>query len=389
VDTTEAAAPESSLPVRASFRRGPREFDAGEIALDALVGLPVPRPRRPAKNTGTKLPSRFMLEVNPSEVRVLDERGEAELETWPRGAVDARIQLLDERELRLELRWRDSLRGGLIVAEKSPEARQVANLLVEDTRVRRGAPADAAAALRRLVAEALPERIQTSLHQACSAIAMLMRDGEEPLLVASAMHGWSNGIAVLTDQALLWWAGGRKDPVVLPRDQVRSAAATEHHRGEVELNVQPRTGKDLVLHLIEPPDRGAELALALNPRADALDDFLAQERDGSVFLSLRDRLEPVRPLLADGERIVTYAGAMRNTTTGALLVTDRRLLWVAGKGSPFEIDRAEIDGAEATRGLIFTRVDLELRGGRRERFEAIDPRDRADDIVAALGFAPP
>src|SRR5918992_3720461 len=56
-------------------------------------------------------------------------------------------------------------------------------------------------------------------------------------------------------------------------------------------------------------------------------------------------------------------------------------------GSP-EIDRAEIDGAEATRGLILTRIDVDLRDGRHERFDAIEPRDRAEAAVAALGFAP-
>jgi hypothetical protein len=52
-----------------------------------------------------------------------------------------------------------------------------------------------------------------------------------------------------------------------------------------------------------------------------------------------------------------------------------------------EIDRAEIDGAEATRGLTLARIDVDLRDGRRERFDAIEPRDRAEAAVAALGFA--
>jgi hypothetical protein len=57
-------------------------------------------------------------------------------------------------------------------------------------------------------------------------------------------------------------------------------------------------------------------------------------------------------------------------------------------GSP-EIDRAEIDGAEAKRGLILTRIDVPFRDGRHERFDAIEPRDRAKAAGAALGFAPP
>jgi hypothetical protein len=52
-----------------------------------------------------------------------------------------------------------------------------------------------------------------------------------------------------------------------------------------------------------------------------------------------------------------------------------------------EIDHAEIDRAEARRGLILARIDVDLRG-RRERFDAIEPRDRAEAAVAALGFAP-
>ena len=57
-------------------------------------------------------------------------------------------------------------------------------------------------------------------------------------------------------------------------------------------------------------------------------------------------------------------------------------------GEP-EIDRAEIDGAEATRGLILTRIDVDLRDGRHERFDAIEPRDRAEAAVAALGIGAP
>jgi hypothetical protein len=54
-----------------------------------------------------------------------------------------------------------------------------------------------------------------------------------------------------------------------------------------------------------------------------------------------------------------------------------------------EIDRAEIDRAEARRGLILTRIDVDLRHSCHERFDAIEPRDRAEAAVAALGLAPP
>lgn len=393
MDSTEPAPSDSSLPLRAAFRRGPRRFDIGEFAvdvvLDSTVGFPLPRPKRSDEDVATELPPRFVLEVDASEVRILDDRGEAVLDSWPRGSVDARIDLLDGEELWLELQWPRSMRGGRIVAETSPEVRELADLLLEDTRVRRGAPREPGAALRRLVAETLPERLQMDLHRAISGVAMMLRDGEQPLLVAGAMRGLSEGIVVVTDRALLWWAGGRKEPLVLPRDQIRSAAASPPLAGSVDLTVQPREGKDVVLALIEPPDRGADLASALNPRADALDELIAQERDGSAFLRLRDRLESARPLIADGERPTAYAGAMLNTTSGVLVVTDRRLLWVPRKGAAIEIDRAEIKRAEATRGRILTRISLDLSDGRQQRFDAIEPRDRAAMVVAALGFAPP
>lgn len=393
MDSPEPAAPDSSLPLRAAFRRGPRRFDIGEFAadvvLDSTVGFPLPRRKRSDEDVGTELPPRFVLEVDAKEVRVLDDRAEVVLDSWPRGCVDARIDLLDGQELWLELQWPCSMRGGRIIAETSPETRELADLLLEDTRVRRGAAREPGTALRCLVAETLPERLQMELHRAISGVAMMLRDGEQPLLVAGAMRGWSEGIVVVTDRALLWWAGGRKEPLVLPRDQIRSAAASPPFAGSVDLTVQPREGKDIVLALIQPTDRGADLASALNPRADALDELIAQERDGSAFLRLRDRLESVRPMIADGERPTAYAGAMLNTTSGVLVVTDRRLLWVPRKGGPIEIDRAEIKGAEVTRGRILTRISLDLSDGRQQRFDAIEPRDRAATLVAALGYAPP
>jgi hypothetical protein len=41
-----------------------------------------------------------------------------------------------------------------------------------------------------------------------------------------------------------------------------------------------------------------------------------------------------------------------------------------------KVDRAEIDGAEAARGLTLARIDVDLHDRRRERFDAIEPRDR-------------
>jgi hypothetical protein len=376
--------------LRAPFRRGPRRFDAGELALDLIlnstVGFPVPGRKRSEEDLGTELPPRFVLEVDAAEVRVLNDSGEAVLESWPRGAVEARIDLLDGKQLWLELLWPRSTRGGRVIADTSPEARELADVLVDDTNARHGAAREPGAVLRRLVAETLPDQLRMERHQAISGVARMLREAEQALLVAGAARGLSEGIVVLTDRALLWWAGGRKEPLVLPRDRIRSAAS-EPVAGMVELIVQPREGKDIRLASIEPPDRGADLVTALNPRADALDTLLAQERDSSAFLLLRDRLDQVRPLLADGERAMTYAGATRGISNGVLVVTDRRLLWVPKKGSPIEIPRGEIDRAEATQKRILTRIDVDLGDGRRECFDGIQPRDRAADVVAALGFA--
>jgi hypothetical protein len=387
VDRTGAASP----PIRAPFRRGPRPFDAGELAidvvLDSTVGFPLPRPKRPDEDLGAELPPRFVLEVGAEEVFVLDDGGEAVVERWPRGSVDARIDLLDDKELWLELQWPRSMRSGRIVADTSRAVLDLAGLLIEDTLVQRGAPREPGAALRRLAAETLPEETQLERHKAISGVATMLRAEERPLLVAAAARGWSDGIVVLTDRALHWWAGGRKDPLVLPRDRVRSAGS-QPVAGSVELTVQPREGKDILLSSIEPQERSAELASALNPRADALDELLAGEGDGTAFLLLRDRLDLVRPLLDDGERAVAYAGAMRNVTSGALVVTDRRIVWAAKKGAPVEIDRAEIGDARIRRGLVVTDIRLDLDDGREEHFHAIEPRDRAAAIAGALGFAP-
>lgn len=129
-----------------------------------------------------------------------------------------------------------------------------------------------------------------------------------------------DGIVLVTDRGLRWCSGRRKGPLAFPRDAIRGAAR-EVVSGIVELTVLTRTEKDVRLSCIEPRERGAELASALNPRADALDALLAEEEDGSVRLQVSDELDLARGLLKDGERPTAYAGALRGVRGGALVVT--------------------------------------------------------------------
>jgi len=194
-----------------------------------------------------------------------------------------------------------------------------------------------------------------------------------------------DGIVLVTDRGLRWCSGRRKGPLAFPRDAIRGAAR-EVVSGIVELTVLTRTEKDVRLSCIEPRERGAELASALNPRADALDALLAEEEDGSVRLQVSDELDLARGLLKDGERPTAYAGALRGVRGGALVVTEQRLLWVAKKGEPVVIEREDIEAARVRRRLISTGLELRRTDGRDEPFEGIMPRDRAASILAALGF---
>lgn len=289
----------------------------------------------------------------------------------------------------LELRWPGSTRGGRVAAESSAEARQVAELLARDTRVRRGVDAEADAAFSELVTATLPDPIRVERHRAVAGLAQLLERGERPLIVAGALRGFSGGVILLTDRAVRWWSGGRRSPVVLPREEIRTGR-TEIVAGAPELVLEPYLGRAVRLHTVEPPDRAAAIATTLgqDPRAKALDALLEREPNDAVSHTVRRQLARARKLIREGERPMAFAVAIRGATRGALLATDQRLLWVAAKGEPISIDRELIEAAQPVRRLPVTRLDVSLAGGESERFDAIEPRDRAALIAGALASAP-
>jgi hypothetical protein len=395
VDTASAAPDRSPLPVRARFARGPRPFDAEEFLVDAVlhttVPVPVPRRRRPDEDMGTELPPSFFLEVDHDEVRVIEDGGGAVVESWGRGAVHAVVHRNDEDELVLELRWPGSTRGGRVTAESGAEAREVAELLARDTRARRGVDAEADAAFGELVTATLPDPLRLERHRAVAGLAHLLERGERPMIVAGAARGLSDGIVLLTDRAVRWWSGGRRSPVVLPRGEIRTGR-TETVAGYMDLVLEPYLGRAVRLQTVDPADRAKAIAMALRrgpeDPADRLDALLAREPNDAVAHTIRKQLARARKLIRDGERPTAFAAALRGAKRGALLVTDQRVLWVAAKGEPISIDRDLIEAVEPVRKLIVTRLDLRLAGGESERFDAIEPRDRAALIVGALASAP-
>jgi hypothetical protein len=381
--------------VRARFARGPRPFEPEEALVDVglrtTVGVPLPRPRRPDDDTGTELPPRFFLEVDDDEVRVIEDGGAAIVESWARGAVNAVIHRIDEDELVLTLRWPGSTRGGRVVAESSAEAREVAELLARDTRARRGVDAEADAALSELVSATLPDSLRLERRRAVAGVAHLLEPGERPLTVAGAARGFSDGIVLLTDRAVRWWSGGRRSPVVLPREEIRTGS-TDTVAGDMDLVLEPYSGRAVRVQAVEPPDRAEAIATALRSdperSAEPLDALLAKEPNDALAHTIRGQLARARKLIREGEHPMAFAVALRGTTRGALLVTDQRLFWVAAKGEPISMDRALIEAVEPVRKLIVTRLDVSLTDGESERFDAIEPRDRATLIAGALASAP-
>jgi hypothetical protein len=395
VDTASAARGRSSLPVRAPFARGPRPFEPEEFLVDAVlhttVGVPLPRRRRPDEDMGTELPPNFFLEVDHDEVRVIEDGGAAIVERWARGAVHAVIHRIDEGELVLTLRWPGSTRGGRVAAESSAEAREVAELLARDTRTRRGVDAEADAAFGELVSATLPDPIRVERHRAIAGLAQLLERGERPLIVAGAARGFSDGIILLTDRAVRWWSGGRRSPVVVPREEILTGR-TETVAGDMDLVLEPYSGRAVRIETVEPPDRAKAIATALGSdpegRVDPLDALLANEPNDAVSHPIRRQLARARELIRDGERPTAFAGALRGARRGALLVTDQRLLWVAAKGELISIDRRLIKAVEPERKLIVTRLDVSMTDGGIERFDAIEPRHRAALIAGALASDP-
>ena len=346
------------------------------------LGLPVPLPQ---PRRSRVLPKRFVLEVAEDEVRVLD--GDAGvLERWPRGAVDARIRLLDERDVQLDLRWPDQVRRAGLYADAAAETVAVAELLAQDTRLAHGLDEEADAAFTRLAAETLPEALRRERGTALRGVAVMLQPGERPLVVAGADRGLSFGIALLTDRALLWWAGGRKASLAIPREEI-AAAAVER----VELVVEDVGGRRSSLGDFDPAERAREIAELLvaalpEPAAPHPFDVLVEATGEKITWHIRHDLELVRELWEEGERGLELAIGIVGSRRGALVVTDRRLLWVSRKADPIAIGRADVAAGELGRRLGLTRLELTLTGGETRRIDAIEPSDRAALILAALGL---
>ena len=392
VDSPATIDPE--LPVRAAFRRGRPRFadDAGEFLRDVLidVALPVPIPRRraPRDDPGTQLPARFVIELTNDAVTVLAEDGAEVIESWTRGAVTAYVESMDDNEVEVYLRWPDALRAGRILADMMPASRLVAELLASDTRVREGVDRGGDAELRGLVSGTLSAERLIDRQAGVGVLSRLLRGGERPLVVAAAERGMGSGLVLLTDSRVLWASIGRRDALVLAREEI-DAAHCETTSGWTELTIS-YGGERHRLGGIDPPEAGYEIAAATAPAPapppvpDALDELLAAEPDGEAALVIGRQLERVRELLLDDERPTAFALAARGVKLGALVVTDRRLLWAGRKGEPFVVARDDVRAAVVTHGRMTTTLELELADAPNLRLDAVDPGARADLIVAAL-----
>jgi hypothetical protein len=377
------------LPVRAPFACvAPWKLEPLiEGAIQGTLGLPVPVPQPKHRPPGTRLPERLVLEVADDEVHILDEGGERMVESWPRGQVAARVRLLDDVEVVLELRWSGVDRYGRIEAEPTDAAVAVAELLAHDTRVANGGDAETDAALMRLAEQTLPDELGRARHAALRAVAALVAPGERPLVVAGGERGWSFGIVVLTDRTLYWWSGGRKPPVVLARGEI-AEAATRRYGDYVDLVVKDGRGRTTVVE-VTPPERAEAIAELLaaelpEPAAPGLAALVAADPDEPLTHQLRRELELVAELWDDDEQGRVLAIGFIGAKRGALVLTDRRLLWASRKAEPIAIERSTIVAAELSRKLGTTRLDLTLSGGATQRFDAVDSRERAEAIRDAL-----
>ena len=350
---------------------------AGRVVTGAL-GLPVPLPipSRPVKDRGTGLPDAFELEVADEEVRVLAVPGGEELETWPRGALWVTVRQYEERVLGLDLHWREGGRGGRVAAAATEHSRAVTEWLLHDDRVARGAPREADAAFVRLLL-ALPAEALVEHHANLRPVSALLTEDERPERLAVASYG---GL-LLTDARLLWWDGGRKDPMVLARTEVMDASVPK----ERELEVFTASERHWFFDLL-PDEAPAAFRDALRrPAADALE--LAAKRAGDrVVWPL---LEPIRELLQAGEEVERLDVGYLGWRTGALVLTDRQLLWVNAKRPARVHARASVLAATASE-----RGELEVATpGAKERF-TFERDGAAADFAAALsepleGIEPP
>ena len=260
-------------------------------------------------------------------------------------------------------------------------------MLAQDTRLAHGLDEEADAAFTRLAAETLPDALRLERGTALRGVAVMLQPGERPLVVAGADRGLSSGVALLTDRALLWWAGGRKASLAIAREEI-AAAAVER---DVELVVEDLGGRRFSLGDLDPPERAKEIAALLvaalpEPAAAHPFDLLVEATGEKDTWPIRHDLEAVRELWEDGELGLALAIGIVGSRRGALVVTDRRLLWVSRKAEPIVLDRAELAAGELKRRLTLTRIELTLAGGAQHRIDAVEPADRAAEILAALGL---
>ncbi len=303
--------------------------------------------------------------------------------------VDAWVHRMDEDEVVLELRWPGGARLGRIVGDQSPEAREVAELLASDARARRGVDPEADAALRRLTGEILTDELRRERNSALAEQAGLLQRGERPQVVAGAARGLSDGILLLTDGALRWCSGGRRRPLMLPRHEIESAVL-ETSGGLTELVIRRVEGRTLRLGGLEPPDAGPVIVAALeatNTGKHSVDELL--ERTPGLSWGAGKQIERVKELMHEDERAHFVALAQRVLRVGLLVVTEERLLWASRKGEPLVAERAAIVHTASTPLRIGARLDLALESGLNERFDGIEPSERAVEIAAALSAGAP
>ena len=147
-----------------------------------------------------------------------------------------------------------------------------------------------------------------------------------------------------------------------------------------------------MISAIAPAGRAEEIAAvlraALPPAAppSGLDVALAADED-LAWLVRRD-VETLQALWEDGEEVRVLALAFAGGRRGAVVLTDRRLLWGSRKADPIAIPCHAVSAVELHRRLGAQRLDLTLADGTLQRFDGVEPRDRAVAIRDALLLEP-
>lgn len=347
---------------------------AGRVATGAL-GLPLPVPipgRRAPKDRGTGLPETFVLRVTAERGEVVDAESGAVVEAFERGRVVARVREAGGASLVLELRWSDAQRFGTIAGAATPEAREVVEWLLHHARVAGGADPVADAAFVELLL-AMPEELLEDRRDALRSVSALLRAGDEPRLLLGGDQGISIGAVLITDTSLMWWSGGRREPLSLPIASI----VTVGRDGE-QLRIRDTAGRTHLIEELRPKGSAELLEARLRPAPrdlDRLDELARDIDDGDLTMTLG----LVRETLADGE---TPLGLGRATSgglrTGTVVVTDRRLLWVHPKRT-IAIDRADLEEVTASKGMLtFT------AGGVDHHWGWLTPEDGLDAFASAL-----